>query len=361
VRSLGVEEELLLVDDRSMQPVAVAGTLLRYAPADGSVELAAELQQQQIEVDTSPTPDLATVAEQVREGRRAAGELAARAEARIVALGTSPLPVTPQTTPTMRYAAMAEQFGLTAAELLTCGCHVHVEVDSPDEGVGVLDRIRVWLPVLLALSANSPFWQGRETGYASYRTPAWYRFPSAGPAPVWGSAAAYAEEIERMVDSGVVLDPHMAYFDARRSDRYPTVEVRVADVCLDPADAVLVAGLARALVETAATEWRDRRPAPDVSVGMLRLATWRAARSGLDGPLLDPVTLRPRTAAPIVEQLIGHVAPALRDSGDLDRVERAWRDLTARGTGAAEQRRAWQTSGQLAAVVRGAVERSLPS
>ena len=308
MRSLGVEEELLLVDADTLVPVAVVETLLRVADDEG-MELTAELQQQQIEVDTAPTRDLGQLEDQLRVGRRRAAELAARAGARIAALGTSPVPVAPQTTPTMRYAAMVEHFGLTTAEQLTCGCHVHVEIDSTEEGVGVLDRIRVWLPVLLALSANSPYWQGRDTEYASFRTQAWHRFPSAGPAPVWGSAAAYAEEVERMVASGVLLDAHMVYFDARLSDRYPTVEVRVADVCLDVADAVLVAGLARALVETAAQEWRAGTPAPDVSTGMLGLASWRAARSGLDGPLLEPGTGRPRTAATVVEQLIGHVAP----------------------------------------------------
>ena len=360
LRKLGVEEELLLVDGRSQQPVAVAGTLLRFAADDSDldVELAAELQQQQIEVDTRPTRDLAELAEQLRHGRQQADTLAARIGARIAALATSPLPATPQTTPTMRYAAMVEHFGLTTAEQLTCGCHVHVEVASEEEGIGVLDRIRVWLPALLALSANSPFWQGRDTGYASYRTPAWYRWPSAGPAPVWGSAAAYSDQLQQMVATGVLLDAHMAYFDARLSDRYPTVEVRVADVCLELADTVLVAGLARALVETAAREWREGQPVPDVSVNLLRLATWRAARSGLDGPLLDPRTYIPRIANAVVQQLIAHVAPALRDSGDLELVEQGWRELTQRGTGAARQRQVAQQDGDLAEVVRQAVART---
>ena len=357
MRSLGVEEELLLVDAGTLAPVAVAGTLLRVAENEG-VELTAELQQQQIEVDTAPLRDLGELGDQLRAGRQRAGNLAARAGARIAALGTSPLSVTPQTTPTMRYTAMVEHFGLTTAEQLTCGCHVHVEVDSAEEGVGVLDRIRVWLPVLLALSANSPYWQGRDTGYASFRTQAWHRFPSAGPAPVWGSAAAYASEVERMVDSGVLLDAHMVYFDARLSERYPTVEIRVADVCLELADTVLVAGLARALVETAAQEWRTGTPAPDVSTGMLRLASWRAARSGLTGPLLDPGTGRPRTAAVVVDQLIAHVTPALRGGDDLVRVERSWAELRRRGTGAETQRQLAHDAGELTAVVREAVRRT---
>ena len=176
---------------------------------------------------------------------------------------------------------MVERFGLTTAEQLTCGCHVHVEVADDAEGVGVLDRIRVWLPPLLALSVNSPFWQGEDTGYASFRSQAWSRWPSAGPAPFWGSPAAYHREIDRMVSSGVLLDRHMAYFDARLSDRYPTVEVRVADVCLDLADTILIAGLVRALVETAAAEWAAGVPAPESRPGC---CGWRPGGPG------DPVS-----------------------------------------------------------------------
>ena len=248
------------------------------------------------------------LSDQLRAVRRRVADLAERVGARVAALGTSPMPVTPRTTPDSRYLTIVERFGLTTAEQLTCGCHVHVEVADDAEGVGVLDRIRVWLPPLLALSVNSPFWQGEDSRYASFRSQAWSRWPCAGPTPVWGSPAAYHGEIDRMVSSGVLLDRHMAYFDARLSDRYPTVEVRVADVCLDLPDAILIAGLVRALVETAAAEWRDGVPAPDVSTGLLRLASWRAGRSGLGGELLDPLTALPRPAYAVVEQLLEHAA-----------------------------------------------------
>ena len=199
--------------------------------------------------------------------------------ARVAALATSPLPVMPELTPSPRYRAMNERFGLTTTEQLTCGCHVHVGVADDEEGVAVLDRIRIWLPVLLAISANSPFWQGRDTGYASFRSQAWTRFPTAGATEIFGSAAAYHERAEALVASEVLLDHAMIYFDARLSHKYPTVEIRVADVCLHAEDSVVVAGLARALVETAAREALDGRdatcgtgrtdPAGDVAGGSL--------------------------------------------------------------------------------------------
>ncbi|GMA86884.1 hypothetical protein GCM10025868_21340 [Angustibacter aerolatus] len=201
--------------------------------------------------------------------------------------------MTPSTTSSERYLWMAERFGLTQAEQATCGCHVHVSVDSDDEAIGALDRLRVWLPVLTALSANSPSWQGRDTGYASFRSQAWGRWPSAGPIEVLGSAAAYRALVERLLGTGVLLDEGMLYLDARPSARYPTLEIRVADVCLDVDDAVLLAALARGLVETSAARWRDDEPPPDVPAALLRLAGWQAARHGVGAtcctlPTTDP-------------------------------------------------------------------------
>ena len=263
---------------------------------------------------------------------------------------TSPTAIDPVPARKPRYAAMVEHFALTTAEQLTCGAHVHVEVASDEEGVAVLDRIRVWLPVLLAVSANSPSWQGRDSGYASYRYQAWGRFPSAGPSPIFSSAGAYRDLVDRVVASGVLLDHAMIYFDARLSQRYPTVEVRVADVCLRVGDTVLLAALVRGLVDTAAANWRRHAPAPQVATELIRMASWRASRSGLSDTLVDPLTSRPRRAADVVATLVEHVRPALRRSGDLVRVEEAWADLRGRGSGAVEQRRwaATTSPGQVA-------------
>ncbi len=180
-----------------------------------------------------------------------------------------------------RHRWLAEEFGLTTQEQLTCGCHIHVEVESDEEGVAVIDRVRPWLATLLALSANSPFWQTVDSGYSSYRSRVWARWPSAGPVEVFGSAERYHERVRAMLDTGVLLDEGMVYFDVRLSHRYPTVEFRAADVCLEADDTVLLAILVRGLVDTAAREWRAGDGAAPVGGSELRLASWRAARSGL--------------------------------------------------------------------------------
>jgi carboxylate-amine ligase len=163
MRTVGVEEELLLVEPGTGQPLAVAETALGAAGQPEETELAFELQRQQLETNTTVCRDLGELAREVRRCRSLAAEAAAEAGARVAALGTSPAPVLPQLVREGRYLRMACAFGITAQEQLTCGCHVHVGISSADEGVAVLDRIGPWLAVLLALSANSPFWQGRDT------------------------------------------------------------------------------------------------------------------------------------------------------------------------------------------------------
>jgi glutamate---cysteine ligase / carboxylate-amine ligase len=351
VRSVGVEEELLLVEPGTGQPRAVAetalGAILHAAAgeepgvlADGDAAQSLDFERQQLETNTRPCRDLGALACELRRCRSLAAEVAARAGARVAALATSPVPVVPQLVPDGRYLEMARAFGLTASEQLTCGCHVHVEISSADEGVAVLDRVRPWLAILLALSANSPYWQGRDSAYASFRYQAWGRWPGAGPTDAFGTAEAYRQTVRQMVATGTLLDAGMVYFDARLSEHYPTLEIRIADVCLHADDAVLIAGLSRALVETEALRWRAGAGAPHQRTEILRLAAWRASRSGIEDDLLNPLTGLPAPAGSVASALFEHVTDALDQAGDTSTVTELLAAVLARGTGAAFQRNA---------------------
>ena len=370
VRTVGVEEELLVVDPTG-RPVPLGPDALEIAARRGEGEtaqqhdsdtgaeaahLVPELKAQQVELGTSVCRTLDEVESQLRFWRARADAAAAAVGGRVAALATSPVPVDPIPTEGERYARMHDAFALTAQEMLTCGCHVHVGVEDDDEGVAVLNRIRVWLPVLTALTANSPFWQGADTGYASFRSQAWHRWPSAGPNEDFTDAADYHRLIDAVLATGTVLDSGMDYFDARLSENWPTVEVRTADVALRVEDAVTLAGLVRGLVETAARDARQGVPAPAVRAEVLRAAAWRAGRSGLTGDLVHPLTGAPAPAADVVAALLDHVRPALADAGDEQRVAEGIEALLSRGTGADLQRRVHRESGgDLGAVVRAAV------
>ena len=359
VRTLGVEEEMLLVDVHDGRPRSVSGQLLlRAAPQHpdrpgaavfGALE--GEFQQQQIETHTAPTADLDVLRTELRHWRAEAVAAARRTGSGVAALATSPLPVRPVGVTSPRYAWMQERYQLTAREHLICGCHVHVSVDGDEEGVGVLDRIRVWLPALLALSANSPFWNGQDSGFASYRSQTLVKWPSWGPSDLFGSADAYHRLVRDMVLSSVILDEGMVYFDARLAQHYPTVEIRAADVCFTVEEAVVLAALCRGLVETAAQEWELGKEAPDVPTSMLRLATWQAGREGLEGNLLDWRTGRPVPSWTVLDALVDHVGAALEDAGDLVVVQEGLARVREEGNGAVRQRAMLARTGRLVDVV----------
>lgn len=347
--TVGIEEEFLLVEARTGQPVTDATPVLLAASGgadDG--EFKAEFRVAMIETATRACFHLDAAGDQLRQRRRKLATAAAAGGLQVLASASHPTadPAAVPFTRGPRYDRIASVMGPLADQALVCGCHVHVAVPDRATGVAVLDRIRPWLALLLAVSTNSPMWRGRDTGYASWRAQAWNRLPTAGPSSTFGSLDAYDTVRQEVVASGAALDDGMIYFDARLSEHYPTVEVRVADVCLDVDDAVAVAGLARALVMTASDQLSA--PAPAIPVEVLRAASWVASKHGVSATLLDPVQRRARPAHDVLAALYQHVHPALEESGDTELVTDGLVRLRQAGTGADHQRRAWNSGGPAA-------------
>lgn len=361
-RTVGVEEELLLfvrgTTHLALHGDALADPETSAAPSgqhpDPTVEH--EFKRAQIESATSPQVLMAELQAEVEQGRREIAQRAAAHDLVLAALATDPAPSVPITTRDDRYQLMVGLYGAVADDQLACGLHVHVAVASRGEGVQVLDRVRPWLPTLLALSANSPFQQGRDTGYASYRNVMWGLWPTSGPTELIGSEAAYERRVAELVRSGAAVDEAMIYFDARLSARYPTVEIRVMDVVPTAAEATLLAALCRGLVETAAEDARRGRQPPDMSRAMLRAMTWRAARFGLGEHLVRPDGSGLAAAADVVGALVDHVQDALERDGDLELVKSGVAELLRSGDGATRQRKAFSQHGSIADVVAAAVD-----
>lgn len=338
--TVGVEEEFLLVDPDTGEPAPRNREVAAEAARRG-VELELELASCQVETTSSVATSAAQLHEELTRLRRTAARAAAAVGVRLLALGLPP--VTPHEFPvtdTPRYRQIGDQYGMVAHEQGICGCHVHVEVPDRAAAVHAGNWLRPWLPTLLALSANSAIYRNSDSGYASWRSVLWRRWPVAGAPPYFTSIDEYDRTVRMLVDTGVILDSGMVYWDVRPSADFPTVEVRVADVPATAADTVLLATLIRAAVITAVDE-RDRsvdRLAP----AALRAAYWKAAHDGLAGSTLDLVG--DRGAVPVREQLsalVHRVRPALDALGEYHHVVDQLDRVTTQGNGAMRQRQAW--------------------
>ncbi len=345
MRRIGVEEEFLLLDRHGDAVGVSAPVLARAVELAGEGIAEGELKTQQIEIASAPAAGLEELLADLVHRRAVLNEAASRSAAAIAAAGTHPLRNTPATAPDARYERMVAEFGIFARRELTCATHVHVSVDSRAEGVAVLDRLRPWLHVLTALAANSPYWDGEDTGYAGWRTVLWGQWPTTGPQELFGDEAGYDAAGAELLRSGAMLDPGMIYYDARLSARFPTVEIRACDACTDVRDSVALGGLCRALVTRAARDAAAGVAPLPVRTSLLRAATWRSARYGMTGDLVDARTGEAVPAWSLVETLVDHVAPALEEYGDAAYVHAALDRLRDTGTGAARQRAALARAG----------------
>jgi len=351
--TIGVEEEYQIVDPETR---ALRGRAQRVLP-DARQALGEEVQHElllsQLETATPICHDLAAVRREVTRLRREVIAAAARHGSKIAAAGTHPFSrwQAQQITPKDRYLGLERDYARLARELVICGCHVHVGFDDPEGAVRVLNRVRPWLAPLLALSANSPYFEGADTGYASFRTELWNRWPTAGPPHHFASRREYDDLVAALVATGSIKDPTNLYWDVRLPATHPTIEFRVADVCATVEEAVMLAGLARALTRTCAEGARRDDPYAAACPELLRAAHWRAARHGLDADLIDPDGRRSIPAPEAVERLLAFVRPALEVEDDWDEVSALVRATLQHGNGAARQRAVYRRTGRLEDVV----------
>ena len=351
--TLGVEEEYLLVDAVEPRGVEAVEAVLDRAPEDIRATVQREYLRSQIEVASPPVLDLHDLRSSMTRLRIGLSDAAIEAGARLVAVGAGPAagPNT-RTVDHPRYHQMRERFGDLSPGQGLNGMHVHVSVPDPETGVQILNHLRPWLPVFQAATANSPLFGGHDTGYASWRSMLWERWPTVGPAPYLESAEHYETLVSDLIASGAMIDEGMLYWYARLSARYPTIEIRMGDVCPTLDDALLLAALARALVATLLADVRAGVPAPNVAQPLLAAAHWRAAHDGLEGLNIDMATRETRPAWRLMRQLFDYVRPQLERHGDLEMATILMGRLRAAGTGAARQRAILARSGSVDDVVK---------
>lgn len=348
IPSIGVEEEYQLVDPQTGMLSPKGRAVLKLARKATDANIQHELHLEQIEMASPVLDDSAQVRDCLSSTRGTLMQASAANGVAIVAAGTNPckLPEHVFITPNRRYELMAEQYQALARELVIFGCHVHVDMPDRDLGVRVMNHARPWLPVLQAMSANSPFWHGQDTGYESYRRELWVRWPMSGIPDWFENLDAYQRCVRLLVRAGAIDDESKIYWDIRLPAKIDTIEFRIFDIQTEVEDCVALVAITRALVMRCEKAVLCNEPAPRVRPELLRSAVWQAARYGLNLRLMDPFHCNQTSAMKHVADLMRYIEEPLRVLGDDETVAEYWQRLRATGTPSMRQRKILESVGR---------------
>jgi glutamate---cysteine ligase / carboxylate-amine ligase len=352
--TIGIEEELMIVDGESYDLVNAIESLLEDAP-DG--EIKPELMESVLEIATEPASNTAEAGQRLRALRAQVREAAGRRGLRIGSAGTHPFAMweDQRIAARPRYRDLVSALRFVARQELIFGMHVHVGLDDPDKAIHVANGMRVHLPVLLALSANSPFWRAQSTGLLSARTPIFRAFPRVGIPPAYRDWADYEREIAFMVESGVMEDYTYLWYDVRPHPNLGTIEVRVCDSQTRVEHTLGLTALVQAMVRELAEHYDSGAQLASYPWQMLDENKWLAARHGLEGELVDlPSNERVATKA-LARRLVDRLRDHAQDLGSAAELE-AVDDLLRRGNGAERQMVVYEANHDLREVMAEIVE-----
>ncbi|NYZ11543.1 carboxylate-amine ligase [Azospirillum sp. RWY-5-1] len=337
--TLGIEEEYLLVDRNTRDivrdpPDAMLETCQTRAPG----QIHPEFLRCQIEVGTRVCATLAEARDELARLRGTVAGVARDYGLAPIAASTHPFAAwEPQRhTNRDRYNMLARDLGAPARRLMICGMHVHVGIEDDDLRIDLMNQVRYFLPHLLALTTSSPFWRGRDMERKSYRLSVWHELPRTGMPDAFQSFGEYQQHVDILVRAGIIEDASKLWWDIRPSQRFPTLEMRITDICTRLDDAITVAALFRCLLRML---WRLRirniawRPYRNLLIEENR---WRAQRYGLDSGLVDFGRGVVVPCADLLEEILDLTAEDAEHFGCVEEVTRV-REILARGTSAHRQ------------------------
>jgi carboxylate-amine ligase len=360
--TVGVEEEYMLLDADTLDLVQRVESILRDEERGEFAELVApELFESLVEFHT---PVCATIGDVARDLRRLRAHAVAAAGAqglRLGCAGTHPFSLfeAQHVTGRARYRALVDQLQYVARRELIFGFHVHVAVDDPDEAIRLMGALAAHLCELVALSASSPLWRGRPTGFASSRHLIFSSFPRSGPPPRFASFAEYAEVVQRLVATGCIEDYTRIWWDVRPQPRFGTIEVRVMDAVSNVDDAVALAAYVQALVKHYLADHASADAATACHPVLTHENKWQAARYGLAATVVDPIGGAAMPVAALIERTLRALAPHARELGS-DAVLDAVRHILRDGNGARRQLAVYAREQDAVAVARDIVDLTRP-
>ncbi|MGA8722523.1 MAG: carboxylate-amine ligase [Solirubrobacteraceae bacterium] len=333
--TIGIEEELMILDADTLELVNAIESMLESAPVG---EIKPELMESVLEVSTDPCKNTGEAGDQLRALRAQVREIAARKNLTIGSAGTHPFAMweDQRIVARPRYRDLVSALRFVARQELIFGMHVHVAVDDPEQAIHVANGMRVHVPILLGLSANSPFWRAEATGLASTRTPIFRAFPRMGIPPTYKDWEDYEARIEFMVNARVIEDYTYLWHDVRPHPKFGTVEVRVMDSQTHVEHTLGIAALVQGLVRELCEHYKAGEQLSRYPFEMLDENKWLAARHGLEGELVDLPQWDRVPARELARRLIDRIRDHCVDLGSAAELE-AVEDLLERGNGAARQ------------------------
>jgi carboxylate-amine ligase len=345
VATFGIEEEYVFLDPVTLEPRSVANEVYRSLGVGRaeSPQVQREYLLCQLERTTPVCSTLDDGFRDLRDFRRRLAEAAESQGVMAAGVGAPPrMTGAGLVTDKQRYHSVSNNYRALVRQHFLNGLHVHVGIPNRDVGVQVMNRVRRWMPVIIALGGNSPFWENLDTGFTSWRTINLQRWTTHGCPPVFADAADYERRTTNLLGIGGHMDRALLAWNIRLSDNHPTMEVRGPDSQLEAWQSVMLAGIIRGLATTAMV--RDF-PGQDPEPELLNAALWHAARDGISENLVHPDTGEMLPARSVVGDLLDLIGATLDEHGDRETVS-GWLDrLFTEGTGADRQRAAFRSGG----------------
>lgn len=354
--TVGIEEELMILDPDSYALVNAIDDLLEESP-DGAIK--PELMESVLEISTNPCADVREAGVALRSLRRQVRDTADKKGLVIGSAGTHPLArwEDQRITAAPRYRDLVQELRFVARQEIIFGLHVHIGLDDADKAIHVANGMRVHVPILLALSANSPYWRGDDTGLASTRMPIFRAFPRVGIPPYYDGWDDYEQRIAFMVDTGVMEDYTWLWYDVRPHPNFGTVEIRAMDAQTHVEHTLGLAALIQAMVKELAEHFDAGKQLTAYPHEMLDENKWLASRHGLDGELVD---LPDRSTVPtkaLAQRLLDRLREHAQDLGSADALDGV-SDLLERGNGASRQRKVFEANRDFTELLQDIVEAS---
>ena len=346
--SIGVEEEYLLVDMDSRNLVSEpAPDLITEFESRLSGHFSPEFLRPQIEIGTSVCGSIREVGEELKNLRRTVARIAGRHDLAPIAASTHPFAQwrDQKHTDKPRYQILQKDLQVVAQRLLICGMHVHVGIEDEDLRIDTLNQVSYFLPHLLALSTSSPFWEGTETGLQSYRLCVFDELPRTGLPERFESYGEFRRAVGMMVSAGLIEDATKLWWDVRPSERFPTVEMRITDVCTRLEDALCCAALFRCICRMLYRLRRENQRWRIYSPFLVEENRWRAQRYGLDEGMVDFGRGEIVGYSQLIDELLGLVREDAEQFGCVAEVEHA-RTIVERGTSSHLQREVYRKAMQ---------------